>query len=217
MTHHVPEEILASYAAGASDEAEALLVATHLALCPRCRALCGSLDALGGALLSPGGPPEVAVAEDALSSLLARLDEPESPRPKLVPPAGPLDIPMPLRALTGPLAQVPFRATTPGIWRFDLPMSTRERPVALVSIRPGLSIPPHRHASTERGLVLQGGFTDDLGHYLRGDVSIRTSEDAHAHEQLIDEGERCVVFMVDDGPKLPTTALGRVVNFLFGL
>lgn len=213
MTHHVPDELLAAYAAGTADEGEALLVATHLALCPRCRAYCDGLDEIGGALLERVEEP---VGDGGLEAVLALLDTPEPPRAPM-PPAGPNDLPMPLRGITGPLADIPFRTTAPGIWRLDLPQSRTERPVALLSLRPGLTIPPHRHSGTERGLVLQGGFTDDVGHYGRGDVSIRGPEDAEPHHQQIDDGERCVVLMVDDGAKIPTTWMGRLVNFLFGL
>ena len=35
-SHHLPDELLLGYAAGALEEAEALLVASHASLCPRC-------------------------------------------------------------------------------------------------------------------------------------------------------------------------------------
>lgn len=213
MTHHPPNDLLTSYAAGTADDGEALLVATHLALCPRCRSFCEGLDDIGGELLTRTEAP---VSDDLLDALLAKLDTPEPPRAPM-PPAGENDLPMPLRGFTGPIADIPFRTTAPGIWRFDLPQSRADRPVAILSIQPGLTIPPHRHSGTERGLVLQGSFTDDAGRYARGDVSIRGPEDPDAHHQRIDAGERCVVLMVDDGAKIPTTWSGRVVNFLFGL
>jgi putative transcriptional regulator len=212
MNHHPPDDLLASYAAGNADDGEALLVATHLALCPRCRLICDDLDQIGGALLTR----EVPLPDGGLEAVLARLDTPEPPR-KPMPPAGPNDIPMPLRGYTGPLAEVQFRSAGPGIWRFDLPHSRPDRPVALLSLRPGLTVPPHRHSGTERGLVLTGSFTDEGGRYGRGDVSIRTPDDPDVHRQQIDTGDRCVVLMVDDGAKIPTTLMGRMVNFLFGL
>lgn len=215
MNHHPPDDLLTSYAAGSADDGEALLVATHLALCPRCRRFCEGLDGIGGALLARIEAP---VSADLLDAILSKLDLPvdEPVRPPS-PPAGPDDLPMPLRGITGPLAEIPFRRTVPGIWRFDLPSSRPDRPVAILSLQPGLKIPPHRHSGTERGLVLQGSFTDEGGRYARGDVSIRYPEDPDTHLQQIDPGARCVVLMVDDGAKIPTTLWGRFVNFLFGL
>lgn len=41
VRHHIGDDLLLSYAAGTLDEASSLLVATHLALCPHCRAQIG--------------------------------------------------------------------------------------------------------------------------------------------------------------------------------
>lgn len=213
--HHPPHDILTAYTAGGLDEAEDVLVATHLTLCPACRAECADLEALGGALLA-GIPPEPP-PPGSLEALLERLDQPPPPQPSPPPAEGPLDIPLPLRRFTGPLSRIEFRTVVPGIRRFDLPMSRLDRPVALVSMRPGLTIPPHHHAASERGLILAGGFTDEVGHFVRGDVCVRGPDEEEPHQQKIDDGEDCVVLMVDDGPKIPTTVVGKVVNFLFGM
>ena len=49
--HHPAEEILLGYAAGSLNEAAALIVATHLTYCPRCRAqgMSRVAEAVGGA------------------------------------------------------------------------------------------------------------------------------------------------------------------------
>jgi anti-sigma factor ChrR (cupin superfamily) len=77
-------------------------------------------------------------------------------------------------------------------------------------------VPAHRHSAPERGLVLTGGFTDEASHFTRGDVCVRGPDDAEEHRQLIDRGDACLVLMVDDGPKIPTTLDGKAVNWLFG-
>ena len=46
--HHLPEDRLAAYAAGTAGEADALLVASHLVLCPDCRRRVAEYEALGG-------------------------------------------------------------------------------------------------------------------------------------------------------------------------
>ena len=48
---HISNDLLMSYSAGTLDEASSFLVATHLALCPHCRARNRSADSLGGYLL----------------------------------------------------------------------------------------------------------------------------------------------------------------------
>src|SRR5262249_6988131 len=99
-THHPTEELLFDYAAGTAYEAQGLVVATHLALCPGCRRKVRELETIGGALLdqlaATPTPP-------ALEALLGRLDEPEPPTA-----AGPAFdavtrrlVPAPLRAYLG--------------------------------------------------------------------------------------------------------------------
>jgi len=215
--HHPPPDALAAYSTGSADEAEALLAATHLALCPRCRVVVEGMESVGGGLLDR--EPAAPIGDRAFEAVLRRLDAPESADPPRLPPppAGRDDVPMPLRALTGPIDAAPFRQVAPGIRRFDLPLSRPGRPVAILSLRPGLVVPPHRHSAVERGLVLRGGFTDEAGQFGRGDVSWRDTEEPEPHRQRIDDGERCVVLMVDDGAKIPITWGGKIINALFGL
>lgn len=215
--HHPPPDALAAYTSGSADEAEALLAATHLALCPTCRVVVEGMEAVGGGMLDR--EPGAQMADGALDAVFRRLDNPErgeEPRPRPVP-AGRDDAPMPLRGLTGSLDTVRYRQVAPGIQRFDLPLTRPGRPVALVSLRPGISVPPHRHSSVERGLVLRGGFMDETGHFGRGDVSWRDAGEPEPHRQRIDQGERCIVLMVDDGPKVPITWGGKIINALFGI
>lgn len=79
IRHHPTEDRLAAYAAGGSSEAESLLVASHLVLCPDCRRRVGDYEALGGMLLE--ALPAEPLAEDSLARTLARLDRtaPEAP------------------------------------------------------------------------------------------------------------------------------------------
>ena len=93
--HHPTDELILDYAAGGAPEPVALLVATHLALCPVCRRNADRLERVGGALLDE--LPPAAIAGDALERALARLARPQdTPSP---PPAMPSRglLPAPLR------------------------------------------------------------------------------------------------------------------------
>ncbi len=207
---HPPEPLLMEYAAGALPEAVSLLVATHLTYCPDCRAEVQRLESLGGALLD--SLPPVTVTTD-LDTLFAKLDNP-APAPVPPPLAGEYWMPRPVRRA---LASLPRRADTPLPWqrvtgalseiRLPTPGASRTR---LMRIKAGQAMPEHTHGGTEYVLVLQGGFSDHLGHYRPGDLSISTDEDTHTPKA--DTDGDCICLAVVDGALKLTGPLGWVVN-----
>ena len=68
IKYHVLEETLLAYAAGELDNASSLLVATHLALCPKCRRAAEIGDEIGGALIETVAPATMGSA--ALDSVM---------------------------------------------------------------------------------------------------------------------------------------------------
>jgi putative transcriptional regulator len=206
--HHPSEERLLDYASGASPEPVALLVATHLALCPGCRRAITELEAVGGALLE-SLPPEP-VGDDGLSRLLARLDrrEPVEPPAPVSFPGDPI-LPQPLRDYVGGLDQVAWRHLGP-IAEARLLTGFDRFTTRLLKVRPGTALPRHTHVGSELTLVLQGGFSDVTGHYLRGDVSETDSE--VDHRPVADADEECLCLGVTDAPVRLTGWLGRLLN-----
>jgi putative transcriptional regulator len=210
-THHPGEEWLLEYAAGSSPEPIALLVATHLALCPRCRKQVREYEALGGALLENLEPAPLRA--DGLERVMERLDRPEAapePRRQAPGPASSLDLPQPLRDYAGgsldalawrrfgPVAEARLLDSFPGF-------KTR-----MLRVRAGIALPGHTHDGIELTLVLRGGFTDALGHYLRGDVSEPGSD--VDHRPVADGDEECICLVVTDAPLRLTNPFGRLFN-----
>ena len=52
VKHHLSDQLLMAYAAGALPEAFSLIVATHIQMCDQCRAASEAYDAVGGVLLN---------------------------------------------------------------------------------------------------------------------------------------------------------------------
>jgi len=103
VTHHPSDAVLVAYGAGSLGEGLALVVAGHLAFCPRCRDRIASIEAVGGALLEEIEPqaPEAAMDPGALDAMLARLD------------TLPADVPLPPPAAPDVAAKLPGRAGRP--------------------------------------------------------------------------------------------------------
>ena len=153
ISHHPSDETLATFAAGGLDEARALVVSTHLALCATCRHALHGLELLGGVLLDEIEP--AAMTTHALDDALARLQsEPGVPSKAAASPGDP-GLPAPLR---------PYGF---GRWR-HIARGLELRPVDVASgddvrvfmlrAQPGIRLPRHRHKGDEWTCVFEGAF-----------------------------------------------------------
>lgn len=212
ITHHPGEELLIAYAAGASDEAVSLIVATHLALCPECRDLVAAAEGAGGALLDDLSPLEI--SGGALQSVLGRLEDAVAVTAASPPTRNGFKAPEPLRSYLGrDLDGVDWISLSGGISYHPI-LKSGQSSAQLVRSTPGHGVSMHTHKGEEFSLVLTGGFTDPTGHYLRGDVQTGTPE--LTHHPITDEGEDCIVLAVNDAPLKFSNPLMTLLSKLHG-
>jgi len=209
--HHPGDEVLISYAAGSLKEPLALVVATHLSLCPRCRKDVARLEAIGGVLLE--NVQGVSISSNAVRRVLARLDDPaiENTEPdKIDGNANSILLPSPLRDYLDKeidhLEWISFR----GLEKVELLQEFNSFHTRLMRIKSGTTIPAHTHEGCEMTLVLAGGFSDEMGHYLRGDVA--EADPSIDHRPVADPGEDCLCLAVTDAPLKLTGPFGRLLN-----
>jgi len=226
----MPEDALMAYASGAAPEALALAVATHLTLCPPCRAQVHRMEAHGGDALASLEP--AALGDGALDTVFDLIDgRAESPAPS----APPLPEPEPLPVGAGPKKRgakrgeigypAPLRRyiaaagdawerVIPGVKQLVLPVDWGGVPVRLTRLMGGVLVPNHGHTGQEFNLVLSGGFTDKNGHFERGDVAVHDPDTKHM--QRIDFGAPCVTLVVADGRMVPQDWFGRMMSKISG-
>jgi putative transcriptional regulator len=220
-THVIGDELLMDYAAGACGESVALIVASHLTLCPEARQRLAVFEDIGGTLLDEIAP--AAMSDDALDTLLDRLDaeeeggEDEAHRRIDVTTAeasrdgtgADARVPAPLAAyLPDRLEQLPWKPVMRGLDEVTIDVDAAS--VKLLRIKGGMAVPRHTHGGTEMTLVLTGGFADERGHFLRGDVAVTDSD--VDHRPVADPGEDCICLTVTDAPLKLTGPLSRFLN-----
>lgn len=210
---HPSEDMLLEYAAGSLSEPAAVLVATHLALCPECREQVADYESIGGTLL--GGLRPVAMRDGALERTMATLeaDAPAGNGSAAATPGDDQDLrlPRPLRDYVGgELEAIGWRSRGRGIREHELTVPGDGFRTKLLRIAPGETVPRHTHDGNEITLVLTGGFTDGSGHYERGDVAFATGEIDHAPQA--DPDEECLCLAVTDGALRLTGPIGRMLN-----
>lgn len=220
-----PEELLFDYAAGTLPEPLALFVASHLTLAPGSRQEVKELEEVGGALIEDLPPEDL--SDRAMESLLARLDEAETdlkvdetaPAGTPTPPASAgqahdaAAVPHVLRSYIGAsdYSRLPWKERGGNVAECSLLGDYPGFKTRLLRIKAGARVPSHTHQGREFTLVLQGGFSDGIGHYLPGDVS--TADNETTHQPVADEDEDCICLAVTDAPLKMTGPLGRVLNF----
>jgi len=219
--HHPSDERLLDYASGAAAEPVALVIASHLAFCPRCRHEVGELDKIGGALLENLEPEPLST--DCRDRLLAQIERPAPPTGVVERPdvqendadCGNVetfnaDLPAPLRGyLDRPLAELPWRRRGAISEILLLPEVARHT-TRLLWIRAGAAAPQHTHEGSEITVVLRGSFRDGHGHFCYGDVEEAGSD--VDHRPVADEAEDCLCLTVTDAPLKLTSPLGRLIN-----
>ncbi|MBI3675443.1 MAG: cupin domain-containing protein [Proteobacteria bacterium] len=196
ITHHPGEELLIAYASGTADEAVSLIVATHIALCPQCRRAVRAAEAAGGVLLEDLKPARI--SDGALKAVLSRLDSPVATKPPVAKAVTDSNVPEPLRSyIGGSLQAVSWIPVARGLAYRPLFRRGASR-AQLVRSAPGAGIAMHTHRGEEFTLVLEGGYGDTTGHYLRGDLQSASAE--IEHRPIADEGGYCFSLAVVDAP-----------------
>lgn len=200
--HHPSAELLLDHAGGSSSDAEALMIAKHLELCPTCRAGVRECASIGGALLDAIEP--MRLPPNLLNRTLEAIDlgsgiAEAEPRPRRV-----LD-----------LEAGPWRTLSGGVRARRLPVGSADERLLLVRVRPGGSIFTHRHVGEEWTLVLQGGFSDRTGHFGQGDFAVMSDEDEH--RPVADAGEDCVCLILIRGQPRYSGLLGGIFRLFVRL
>jgi putative transcriptional regulator len=92
----------------------------------------------------------------------------------------------------------------------DLPLPASGFRTRLIRLMAGKRVPRHTHEGHELTVVIEGGFRDELGHHVRGDLVIA---DSHVdHRPVADEDGDCLCLTVTDAPLRLTGPIGRLLN-----
>lgn len=218
IRHHVSDDLIVSYAAGALAEGWSVAVATHLALCPACRRRLATAETVGGELL--GAMTAEPVSEESWKAVRARLD-PRSDAPATRPPATPAGngearLPEPLRSYVGgDIDSLRWRSLGRGASQIHIKTADSGTKVRLLRIPAGKPVPEHGHGGRELTLVLSGQFRDGDAVFARGDI-----EDADGdltHQPIATPEADCICLAVTDAPLRFRSWLVRAVQPLLDI
>jgi putative transcriptional regulator len=216
LLHHPAEEALLAYAAGTLDDAASIMVASHMSLCPHCRKLAKTAEAVGGGLMDTLQPTEkVQTSLEDIFNLLTteqavQRSEIRVERAANSNQADPL-LPRPLRDyVPGGVDALKWQWMGPGVRYARITSSGDGAKVGLMRIASGTRMPHHSHADEEFTMVLAGGYRDAYGSYRRGDVE--TAGTDISHQPIADNDGDCICLVVTRGDLRPTGFFARVLQ-----
>ena len=225
MNAHVPlspsmESLLAAYASGHLGHGMSVLMASFLTLSPVARRQMETFETLNGIMLDDAETVEM--SEDALTSLMTRLDAPDPDEANYAANGNAEsvvetnnDLPAPLRAvLDHPIEDQRWRFAYPGVRQLSLGIGDDDERVKLLKIKPGKAAPRHTHKGIEATLVLRGAFRDGNRLYERGQLA--SGRPTHQHRPRAEGDEDCICLAVNDGALRFTDSFGRVARDFFG-
>lgn len=191
------------YAAGSVSGARALILATHLAYCPDCRAQVAAAETISGEML-----------DRETGHLTGEMPE--------VPPK-PLDTSLSVASNEFDFAPRHLRtvlASGPAAW-VNVWFGVKEMPVPgfgptarLLWIPKGRRMPRHDHHGEEMTLVLKGSFSDATGLYGVGDF--QTGAPGLDHQPHAGTDGPCICLVVEQGGLKLSGWLGRLVEWRGG-
>ena len=206
INHHIPDAMLAAYAAGNLQHAFAVVVASHVSLCPQCRVAFDAHQAVGGVVLE--STASVAISSSLKSDILSQLDAPYTSAP-FYERSGAFPGPV-MEALKGK----PPRWKTLGMGvRQNILSTDNKGSVRLLFIPPGQAVPEHSHGGLELTLVLQGSFSDEAGQFGVGDVEI--GDEDLEHIPVADAGDPCICLAATDAPLRFNSLMLRLLQPFF--
>jgi putative transcriptional regulator len=215
ITHHPSDETLAAFASGTLDAGRAVVVATHVCLCPRCRHAMQALEHIGGALLEAAAPTDM--SPGALERAVAQVTGVTPSKdlaPRVATQAASASTEEPSDELP-----LPLRHYALGRWRrvggglltrpVHVPHDGDVR-VFLLKGGPGTRLLAHRHSGTEWTCVIHGAYRDERRRYGPGDFD--EVDESIEHYQVVEEGGPCVALVAMQGDIKLQGFIGRLLG-----
>lgn len=228
--HHPSTELLTSYAAGSLQLSQALCVASHIEMCPKCQQSYRRLQNLG-AYMFGNLPPEAAPEQPRQTKSQAhqhlrhkvfdkiRSANDENPRATTPPAAKALvksNVPRCLQQfIPDGFEKLQWKRLSPAIQQAHLCNDINGAQVALLKIKPGGTSGHHTHMGDEYTMVLKGAFSDETGIFQQGDFILRNSQ--HKHRPIATKDSECICLTVVEAPLQFTGLFTRWLNPLMRL
>jgi putative transcriptional regulator len=220
LVHHLDDATVVRFASGDLDEAFAVVVASHLAMCATCRHSVRAAEEIGGHLLESDAAADL--SDEVFDRTMARIDEAgdegaRAPTARHHSDVGDATIPAPLLRFVGSkLDAIKWRSVAPGVKKHPIELnSATNSSLYMLHIAPGKAVPEHGHGGAEVTLILTGAYRDALGRFGPGDIA---DLDEHVeHQPIVEPGAACICLVATEAPTRFKGVFSRLLQPLVGI
>jgi putative transcriptional regulator len=215
---HPSSEMLLNHAMGNTNEAESLIISSHIAYCPACKAEVAKYENIGGFYLK--NHEELNVSKSLWNNLLVKIDGLEQDRKETNFIDHKLSTRLCEKGVRIPsfLYQYVSDATDTKNWSsainnvkyYNINFSESSYKGKMLEIPPGKIMPKHSHEGTEATMVFHGGYSDEVGNYNKGDLVILDDNDEHT--PISSEQTGCICLVIYSGSLKFKGLLGSILN-----
>lgn len=221
ITSHPSSAVLLDHVTGSLGFAHRCVLATHLRHCPACRETVLFLERVGDQLVSAVEPVEP--PSGLMDKCLASVARERSPRGRRRKPRNQLEMFRQDAGMVPPpslddLKPGRLRWLAPGLWHATLWRDDHST-LHFIRVKPGVTLPAHRHRGLELTCVLSGAYHDGDGKlYTAGDVSEEDDDDEDGsrrdedHLVVAEASQDCVCVMATTGRLLFSGWMARLLQ-----
>lgn len=218
INKHPSYDLLFNHAMGNTSEAESLIISCHITYCGTCKKDLAKLEKVGGEYLNKQSKSKLSSVlwDNTLKKIEGLEPEPQQSNytsstinTSLL--NDPIKIPSFLTEyLNNKCNTDSWSSTLNNVKYKNLKFNSNDFKGKLLEIPAGKSMPKHGHESHEATLVLYGGYSDEKGHYNKGDLVLANSDEVHSPVSSDKEG--CICLVVYSGSLKFKGIIGSILN-----
>lgn len=209
MTHwHPSSDQLLEFCAGSGSSAMSIMLSTHLHFCSDCRRRVNEYQSTAAVMFEL--QPIVEVEQDSFTNLLAKIkSEPVQLKPtvKKAPSRFP---PVIEKLMKNGTESLDWQKPMKNLRVSKLLKDESGLILGIHHLKSGGRIPHHTHRGAEISVVMEGGFSDEMGSYGPGDFIHLSKE--HVHSPQADADGDCWLLSLVEAPVKLTGPMGWIIN-----
>ncbi len=215
---HPTSDMLINHAMGNSSEAESLIISAHLSYCSDCKKDVYEYENLAGDFLLEHD--KVELSSELFKKVLEAVGTQEQIENKInyvdykiISNLDDKGIRIPSfvsKYLNSKLDTSHWNTAINNVKYTDLIFKDNNFKGKFLEIPRGRSMPKHGHEGYEATLVLHGGYSDEIGHYNKGDLVL--ANDSHVHSPVASNESGCLCLVIYSGSIKFKGILGSILN-----